>query len=51
MFAFGPAMIFMLIGFVLAIVVFIFTVLPGTKGPNRFGPDPYDENDLEEVFA
>jgi uncharacterized membrane protein YhaH (DUF805 family) len=49
--SFGPAMIFMLIGFILAIVVFIFTVLPGTKGPNRFGPDPYDEDNLEEVFA
>jgi uncharacterized membrane protein YhaH (DUF805 family) len=51
LFTFGPAMIFMLIGFVLALVVFIFTVLPGTKGPNRFGPDPYDEDNLEEVFA
>ena len=51
LFTFGPAMIFMLIGFVLAVVVFIFTVLPGTKGPNRFGPDPHDEDNLEEVFA
>jgi len=49
--SFGPAMIFMLIGFVLAIAIFIFTLLPGTKGPNRFGPDPYDPNNLEEVFA
>ena len=48
---FGPAMIFMLIGFIMAIAVFIFTVLPGTKGPNRFGPDPYDPSNLEEVFA
>jgi uncharacterized membrane protein YhaH (DUF805 family) len=35
----------------MAIAVFIFTVLPGTKGPNRFGPDPYDPSNLEEVFA
>lgn len=27
------------------------TVLPGTKGPNDYGPDPYSENSLEEVFA
>jgi len=47
----GPAVIFMLIGLVFSIVVFIFTVLPGTEGPNRFGPDPYDPNNLEEVFA
>jgi uncharacterized membrane protein YhaH (DUF805 family) len=49
--SYGPALAFMLIGFVLAIVVFIFTVLPGTKGPNRYGPDPYDPANLEEVFA
>jgi len=48
---FGPAMVFMLIGFVMAIAVFVFTVLPGTKGANRFGPDPYDPSNLEEVFA
>jgi uncharacterized membrane protein YhaH (DUF805 family) len=48
---YGPALAFMLIGFVLAIVVFIFTVLPGTKGPNRYGADPYDPSNLEEVFA
>ena len=49
--SFGPALVLLTIGFVLAIVIFVFTVLPGTKGPNRFGPDPYDEDDLEEVFA
>jgi len=46
----GLAGIFMLIGFVLAIVVFVFTVLPGTKGPNKYGADPYG-GELEEVFA
>ena len=29
----GPA-------FILYIVLLVFSVLPGTKGPNRFGPDP-----------
>jgi len=48
--SFGIAGIFMLIGFVLAIVVFVFTVLPGTKGPNKYGADPYG-GELEEVFA
>lgn len=49
--SFGPALALMLVGLLFAIVVFVFTVLPGTKGPNRFGPDPYDEDDLQEVFA
>jgi uncharacterized membrane protein YhaH (DUF805 family) len=28
-----------------------FMVLPGTEGANRYGPDPYGVDDLEEVFA
>ena len=36
-----------LIGF---IVLLVFAVLPGTRGPNRFGPDPKGE-DLSQVFA
>ncbi|RPF21049.1 DUF805 domain-containing protein [Myceligenerans xiligouense] len=28
------------IPFVGGIIVFVFTLLPGTPGPNRFGPDP-----------
>ena len=48
----GIAGIFMLVGFVLAIAVFIFSVLPGTKGNNRYGPDPYGEQEnLEAVFS
>ena len=47
----GPGIVFFFIGFVLALTVFIFSVLPGTQGPNRYGPDPYDEDNLEEVFA
>jgi uncharacterized membrane protein YhaH (DUF805 family) len=35
-----------------AMTIFIFTILPGTQGPNRFGLDPYGATDnLEEVFA
>ena len=36
---------------VYAIALFIFTVLPGTEGPNRYGLDPYGPHGLEEVFA
>ena len=37
----GIAGIFMLIGMIAAIALFVFFVLPGTRGPNRFGEDPY----------
>ncbi|MEO5773234.1 MAG: DUF805 domain-containing protein [Sphingomicrobium sp.] len=48
----GLGGLFLLIGFVLAIALFVFTVLPGTAGPNSYGPDPYGADDnLEEVFA
>jgi uncharacterized membrane protein YhaH (DUF805 family) len=46
----GIGGIFMMIGAVMALVLFVFSLLPGTKGPNRFGPDPYGEN-LETVFS
>lgn len=46
----GAAGIFMLIGFVLGIAVLVFMIMPGTRGPNRFGDDPYGA-DVEEVFA
>jgi uncharacterized membrane protein YhaH (DUF805 family) len=47
---FGPIAIIALI--VAAILLFIFIILRGTRGPNRYGPDPYgDGSDLEEVFA
>jgi len=39
-----------LITFVGAVVIFVFDVLPGTAGSNRFGPDPYG-SDVGEVFA
>ncbi|WP_205480770.1 DUF805 domain-containing protein [Sphingomonas arenae] len=48
---FGVGMIFFGIGLILALVVFVFTLLPGTKGSNRYGPDPYGPDNLHEVFA
>ena len=33
------------------VALFIFSVLPGTEGGNRYGPDPHNERDLENVFA
>lgn len=40
----------MILVFAAVIAFIIFMILPGTKGPNRFGPDPYGE-DVEKVFA
>lgn len=39
----GIAMLFMLIGFVCAIVLLVFMVLPSTPGDNRYGPNPYGD--------
>jgi uncharacterized membrane protein YhaH (DUF805 family) len=39
-----------LIPYVGGIVVLVMMCLEGTKGPNRFGPDPKEEN-LAEVFS
>lgn len=36
--------------FIYMIVLLVFYCLPGTRGPNRFGEDPYGA-DVEEVFA
>ncbi|MEQ5788675.1 DUF805 domain-containing protein [Erythrobacter sp. NFXS35] len=44
---------FVLIGFIPfvgSLIVFVFMCLPGTDGPNRFGPDPKDPH-AEDVFA
>lgn len=46
---FGIAMILSVAYMIYAIVLLVFFVLPGTKGPNRFGPDPYGA-DHAEVF-
>lgn len=43
--------IFSLIGLVGAIVLLVFYCLPGTPGPNRFGPDPLGATgDLAQTF-
>jgi uncharacterized membrane protein YhaH (DUF805 family) len=34
-----------------AFTVFLFTITEGTGDSNRFGPDPYGPDQLEEVFA
>lgn len=48
----GGGAIFMLIGAILAIALLVFMILPGTRGPNRHGADPYGEHDnLEGVFS
>jgi uncharacterized membrane protein YhaH (DUF805 family) len=46
------------VGFVLVLafmaavaIFFVFMIMRGTEGPNRYGPDPYGPSDLEEVFA
>ncbi|MBB3910045.1 DUF805 domain-containing protein [Sphingomonas desiccabilis] len=34
------------------LIVFVFMVLPGTRGSNRFGPDPvFGEREVERVFT
>ena len=42
----------MMVGFVGAIVLLVFMCLPGTSGPNKYGPDPLDPSgaELGEVF-
>jgi len=36
---------------VIAFIVFFFVITEGEGAPNRYGPDPYGEEHLEEVFA
>ncbi|MDP9423281.1 MAG: DUF805 domain-containing protein [Pseudomonadota bacterium] len=36
---------------VAGITLFVFMVLDGTAGPNRYGADPYGPDQLEEIFA
>ena len=47
---FGATMIVGLIMFVYMIALLVFYCLPGTKGANRYGDDPYGP-DVERVFA
>lgn len=39
-----------LVGFLASVALFVLLLLPGTRGPNRFGPDPKDPFE-SEVFA
>jgi uncharacterized membrane protein YhaH (DUF805 family) len=40
------------VGFICALALIVFFFLPGTTGPNRFGPDPKNpEANLESVFS
>jgi uncharacterized membrane protein YhaH (DUF805 family) len=39
------------IGLISSIAIFVITVLRGTEGPNRFGPDPLRPEARTEVFA
>jgi uncharacterized membrane protein YhaH (DUF805 family) len=36
---------------VCVVVKLIFMVMPGTEGSNRYGPNPYGRDGLQEVFA
>ena len=47
----GLAGIFLLIGFVCAIVLLVFMCLPSTPGENRYGRNPYGEGDGSTVAA
>jgi uncharacterized membrane protein YhaH (DUF805 family) len=40
-----------LIPFLGALVLVVFYLLPGTEGPNKFGPDPKSAETTPEVFA
>lgn len=39
------------VGFVASIVAFVITVLKGTDGDNKYGPDPLREQGAADVFA
>lgn len=50
--AFAVGAVLMFVGFICAIVLLVFMFLDGTRGPNRFGPDPKNpEANLDEVFS
>jgi uncharacterized membrane protein YhaH (DUF805 family) len=41
-----------LIPYIGGIIIFVFMCMEGTKGPNRFGPDPKNpDGDLGDVFS
>jgi len=40
-----------IIGFVASVAFLVFMFLPGTQGPNRFGPDPKDPSAGADTFS
>ena len=49
--AFAGGILLILAMLAVGVTMFVFMVLPGTEGPNRYGDDPYGPDSLEEVFA
>lgn len=48
----GWMILLFMIPYVGGLIAILFMCLPGTAGPNRFGPDPYEDGEyLEEIFA
>jgi len=51
----GSLLVILLVGmlamFALGITIFVFSVTPGARGTNDYGPDPYGPGNLEQVFA
>jgi uncharacterized membrane protein YhaH (DUF805 family) len=47
----GVAFALVLSFIAVVVILFVFTITRGTEGLNRYGPDPYGPNQLEEVFA
>lgn len=43
--------LFSMLKLVVWAMLLVFCALPGTRGPNEYGADPYAKPDLEEVFA
>ncbi|MBB5666279.1 uncharacterized membrane protein YhaH (DUF805 family) [Rhizobium leguminosarum] len=39
------------VGIVVGLAILVISVLPGTEGPNKFGPDPLRPEARAEVFA
>lgn len=49
----GIGALFSFVGLLGAVVTLVFYCLPGTKGPNKYGPDPLDPNgvNVADVFS
>jgi uncharacterized membrane protein YhaH (DUF805 family) len=47
----GWMILLFFIPYVGGIIAIVFMCIRGTRGPNRYGPDPYEQDYLGEVFA